>query len=303
MNDIDRLVRIYSVAGRELRRMVLAVDPMSYSLVAAEAARTRSRELARMMNMAVEGWAESAIRRSYKKGERTARTALEILGKRPVRPAIEDKAKRIIDDTLVLLVRANNSIPATVDKYLTIVALAARTTKTAALQEFSFSDAEAELGAKAVEAVAKEKSRGWLMAQVREWLQALIEDDEFIEINGRMYRMRKYAELVARTTMREAQTAATESLCHQYDNDLVVISSHGCDCDICEPYEGNVYSLSGRSMKYPLLEKKPPFHPNCKHSMHPTTARAEELNKEYGETDLDRQIREAKEAGLWRNVR
>ena len=303
MNDIQRLERLYGAAGRELRSLLLGLDPASYSEVRAEAIRGKARDVVRMLNVAVNRWANTAIPRSYAKGERTARTALEILGKKPVRPPIEDRRRRLIDDLMVILIRANNSIPQTVDRYLAVASLAARTLSTAQVQEFSFSEAEVELGKKAAEAVATEQSRGWLSGQVRDYLFGMLEDDEFIEINGRMYRMKKYAELVARTTMREAQTAATLDLCREYENDLVIISDHGCDCDLCEQYEGKTYSISGRSMKHPMLPDSPPFHPNCKHSMLPTSEDAEELRKEYGESTMRRTIKEAEEAALWRNVR
>lgn len=112
-----------------------------------------------------------------------------------------------------------------------------------------------------------------------------------------MYRMSKYTELVGRTTMREAQTKATLDACAQYENDLVRVSDHGCDCDECEPYEGKTYSISGRSADYPMLEDEPPFHPNCKHFLSPTSEEQRELRRERGESDLERRIREARERG------
>lgn len=303
MNDIERFERLYGAAGRELRRLVLGVSPLDYSDAKAMEVRSKVGELVRALNVAVVRWAEQAIPRSYARGARTARTALEILGRKPRKPILFDARRKLIDDTATVLIKANNSIPATVDKYLALVSQAARVVVAAPLQEFSFGEAEGELGRRAAEAVAQEKSRGWLSGQVRDFLRGLIEDDEFIEIGGRMYRMKKYADLVARTTLREAQTAATRDLCGQYENDLVVISDHGCDCDVCEEYEGNVYSLSGHSMNYPMLEDAPPFHPNCKHSMLPTSEAAIRVQKEYGESALRRQIREAEEAAQWRNIR
>jgi hypothetical protein len=204
---------------------------------------------------------------------------------------------------MLILIRANNSIPATVDRYLSAVAMANRTVGAARVREFSFSQAEGDVGRLAAEAELKEKSRGWLSHQVRDFLRTLIEDDEFIEINGRMYRMNKYAELVARTAMRESQTAATLDMCRQYENDLVVVSDHGTDCEECEEFEGKTYSISGTSLEYPMLEDEPPFHPNCKHVLLATSEEGIALERERGESDLAKQIREGQEAVEWRNVR
>ena len=297
MNDTERLERIYNVAARELRRALFSLDSASYSPLAASAAGSKAREVTRVLNYAVDKWAGEAIGRGYAKGARMARTTLEILGRKPRRPPFEDRRRRLHDDLVVLLIRANNSIPDVVDRYLAASAMAARATQAARVQEFNFGQAERELGALAAQAEAQEKSRGWLSRRVRDFLHDLIGDDEFIEINGRMYRMGKYAELVARTTMRESQTAATLDLCRQYENDLVYISDHNTDCDVCAEFEGNTYSISGTSPDYPMLLEEPPFHPNCKHVLLATSEAAIEVQKEYGETDLARQIREAGEGG------
>ena len=77
------------------------------------------------------------------------------------------------------------------------------------------------------------------------------------------------------------QTGATLDLCRQYENDLVEVSDHSCDCEECEEYEGNIYSISGTHAKYPALGDSPPFHPNCKHSLHPTSEEAVWARSEF----------------------
>jgi len=93
--------------------------------------------------------------------------------------------------------------------------------------------------------------------------------------------MSKYAKMVARTEIRKAQTDATLDLCRQYENDLVEVSDHGCDCDECEQYEGNIYSVSGTHPKYPPLGETPPYHPSCKHSLLPTSEEAVSIRSQY----------------------
>jgi len=120
-------------------------------------------------------------------------------------------------------------------------------------------------------AVAKQESRKTLENQLRSYLIKQIEDDGFLKINDRNYNMKKYAEMVSRTALREAQTEATLDLCEQYDNDLVQWSDHGTVCEICIEFEGKIYSISGKSLEYPMLEQEPPAHPNCEHSLLPTS--------------------------------
>jgi len=81
-----------------------------------------------------------------------------------------------------------------------------------------------------------------------------------------------YAKAVARTTFAEAQIKATLDQCALCENDLVKVSHHGTDCEICRRHEGIIYSISGNDPKYPPLKEKPPFHLNCRHSLEPTSA-------------------------------
>ena len=91
-----------------------------------------------------------------------------------------------------------------------------------------------------------------------------------------------YAKAVAQTTFREGQIQATLDQCARYGNDLVEISDHNTDCELCQQYEGKIYSLSGNDPKYPPLKEKPPFHLNCQHSMLPTSAEAQEARRIFG---------------------
>lgn len=86
-----------------------------------------------------------------------------------------------------------------------------------------------------------------------------------ININGRKYQVDKYAEMVARTRAREANSQAVVKSAADFGQDLVQVSSHNTTSKICQEYEGRIFSISGRSDKYPKLEATAPFHPNCLH--------------------------------------
>ena len=97
---------------------------------------------------------------------------------------------------------------------------------------------------------------------------------KLVEILGkdgktRNYQAEKYAKMVVRTTAREAHTAAVKQQMLQAGLDLVEVSSHDSSCDICGPYDGNVYSISGNTAGYDVLNEEPPFHPNCSHVLTP----------------------------------
>jgi hypothetical protein len=100
-----------------------------------------------------------------------------------------------------------------------------------------------------------------IAGKIREKLMGQLGGEDFIEINGRHYNIRDYAELVARTRMREAQTEAVKELARQFDNDLVQITTHDSPCSECAGYQGNIYSISGDTPGRELLpEGGPPWH-------------------------------------------
>lgn len=84
--------------------------------------------------------------------------------------------------------------------------------------------------------------------------------------NTRNYKIKKYAELVARTKMINAQTQSTFDIAHAVGSDLVQMSSHNSNCSICGPLEGKIYSLSGNDDDFPQLDFDVPLHSNCEHS-------------------------------------
>lgn len=107
----------------------------------------------------------------------------------------------------------------------------------------------------------------------------------FTDRAGRNWRLHTYADMVTRTTSRQAEVLAV--LTADPEHDLYKISSHGTTCPICAPYEGRVYSRSGKSKDFPPLAaafgKIDPagpddltntylnIHPNCLHVLMPWT--------------------------------
>jgi hypothetical protein len=278
------LERVYRMIGRDIKELLLSIDVSNVNEGKLMAIKERVRRQILYLNAATVKWADSEIPKSYRLGARRARVALEILGRKPRRPAIDAPELKVKDDTLDKVIMANNSIQTTVDKYLGITFLASKTLRSAQVQEqqFDAEDARTTYEKYGQQAVLQQKSRGWLAARIREHLQGLIGEESFIEINGRFYQMKKYAQLVARTSLRDAQTKATLELCKQYQNDLVQVSDHATDCEICQEYEGEIYSISGSHPKYPPLSESPPYHPNCKHSLLPTSEEAIRAREIFG---------------------
>lgn len=93
--------------------------------------------------------------------------------------------------------------------------------------------------------------------------------------NGNKVAFDSYAKMVARSSMLESANVGMFSRAEALGNDLVKCTEYGSTCPICSKYEGRVYSISGKSTKYPplygtaLKRGYSLIHPNCRHEFIP----------------------------------
>lgn len=83
---------------------------------------------------------------------------------------------------------------------------------------------------------------------------------------GRNWNMKTYASMVARTATMEAHLQGTATRLLELGQDLVEVSSHINACEYCQPWQGKVLSLTGKTPGYPTLDEAKEqglFHPNC----------------------------------------
>lgn len=90
-----------------------------------------------------------------------------------------------------------------------------------------------------------------------------------LDRGGNQWSLKRYSDMLSRTHLVKANTEATVNRMIEFNVDIVEVSDHGDTDPICNPFAGNIYSLSGKSKVYPKLEVQPPFHPNCKHTLLP----------------------------------
>lgn len=87
----------------------------------------------------------------------------------------------------------------------------------------------------------------------------------FTDRAGKRWDLSTYARMCARTTAAEARSEATVNTLIDRGIDLVQVSRHEHPNDVCDRFEGRVYSISGGHPRYTKLRERPPFHPNCRH--------------------------------------
>jgi hypothetical protein len=98
-----------------------------------------------------------------------------------------------------------------------------------------------------------------------------------IKVAGRNFKIRSYANLVARTMTRDAHKVGTVVRLQQNGVDHVRVSRHAqLKKDECTPFAGNVYYIgaletdpAGFPKLSSILNGGPPFHPNCAHVLEP----------------------------------
>lgn len=121
------------------------------------------------------------------------------------------------------------------------------------------------------ERIVSGQLEGKALDTVKKEIKQLVEDTGFtalVDRGGKHWSIDSYAEMLVRTHVIKANGEGTKNRLLTNQVDLVEISKHNSSCPICQPYEGKVYSLTGKSNGY---EKAPelPIHPNCRHSYMP----------------------------------
>ncbi len=269
---VTELGRIYAIAGKAITDELLRFDIGDFQELKAMKTEDRIDDTIKKLNRAVIKWSRTATPEAYRKAADVSKIRLEILGAEkneeftPI--THKNEIDHSIDTTIDILLKANMSIKPNVAIYLYLARQAFR--GLVQIQEFDFADEEI-LGEILREAAEKGASRGGLERLIRIHLKRDLFERKFIVINGRNYDMIKYGKMVARTTLREVQSEAVKNMARQFDNDLVEISSHDTHDDICLSFDGNVYSISGKTPGYDTLPEWPPFHPNCEHFASPTS--------------------------------
>lgn len=134
---------------------------------------------------------------------------------------------------------------------------------------------------------------------LRDQLRAVT--DGKVRINGREYDAGDYARTVIRTKTRQATVTARHDRLQELGLDLVSIVGM-VSKNFCTAYLGQVYSLSGRSKKYPSIRELPgygdygavpPFHPNCSKSTRPFVeelASDKQLDMAEGDDDQSKML-------------
>ncbi len=119
-------------------------------------------------------------------------------------------------------------------------------------------------------------------------LMKAAKDNKFLTIidknkNPRQYRITDYTEMVYRTKWHVAQNEAVKTNNKNWDTDLIRVSNHNTTTEICQHYEGKIFSLTGKNKDFPIADQVPPYHVKCLHYITTTFKEALEVQGNYKE--------------------
>lgn len=248
--DVLKLIEIYKTAQQNLIDIIAAdiskgnVTGYKKSLLAQV-----NEELDRLNNIAIE-WSNTVIPQEYKASATKTLDDLHDLGvdedaKYASFSALHNRAIRLlVRNTSQTLIDANSFVGRQIKDNIRTASIAAITQK--------YSQGE----------TVKETKKNLINILIDEGIGGIRTK------NGSVINIASYAELVARSTTREASNQAAINQLTYLERDLVQMSTHNNPCKICAIFQGRVYSISGKSKIYPPLSVAfrngySNVHPNC----------------------------------------
>lgn len=136
------------------------------------------------------------------------------------------------------------------------------------------------------QAVLEQVATGQLLGETRKKIKDNVVEalkkngvSALVDRGGNTWELSRYGSMLARTKMTQAHNSGAINRMAESGYDLVQVSDHFGECELCRPWEGQILSVTGQTKGYDSLGKAEAaglFHPNCRHTI--TPAHAEYLN-------------------------
>lgn len=248
----DQLGRVYQRAQVEILEQIISAQTSDWKRSFLEQRLTQIEQILNGLGQADADWQTRHLRELYTNGIKSADAGLR--GVRGVAPpprvlaSIHQSSINVLSEQMALsLGEARAMVGRQVEDLFRRAALESIRTETA-------------IGGTARDAAKR---------MVQTWEQKGI--TAFQDVRGNQWGLDTYANMVARTTTREATNQGLKNRLSERGRDLVEITRHGGECEKCQEALdslGEIYSLSGNSERYPALDEAEAlglFHPNCVH--------------------------------------
>lgn len=268
---VEELKSVYAKAQENLKKELQRVDITDFGRARAQSLLRQVNQQVDALNKKVYKWSKDTMPKAYERGIDLAAANLKELGvTRFISYGAQVHTSAVgilIDDVALDMISVNEQMAKDIKRFV-------RQTQQKAIED-------AQISRLLAQGLLEGEARKKISDKVYKQLKERMLGEKFIRINGKNYDPDKYARLVARTRIREATTTGVRNTALQYGVDLVQISTHADSCEYCKKFQGKVYSLSGKSKDFPVLEEQPPYHPNCEHVLMPTTEEAMQARGEF----------------------
>lgn len=114
---------------------------------------------------------------------------------------------------------------------------------------------------------------GDALREVRQTIKGVLAEqglDALKDKSGRAWKLDTYADMLFRTQAVQARNYGMANRMVENGYDLVQVSQHFAACKLCQPWEGKILSVTGKTSGWPTLSEAINgglFHPNCKHAI------------------------------------
>ena len=258
---IKSLKAVYAQSREELVKTVTSADATNFARFRASALLQQVDREIRALDALAADFAAKGIPASYRRGMDIAAGQIRAMGLTAPHDAgtliHRSAAQALAEHTAMELLEANRSMKLTLHSHI-------RKTQQTLLEEQAIHSIIAQ-------GVVQGKTRREVSNRLSEALRKEIGEGKLVKAGKRNFKPDEYAEIVTRTRTREAVTAGSINSAIELDIDLIQISVHETSCPICRPFQGRVYSITGTTPGFPRLDKRPPFHPRCRHVALPVT--------------------------------
>jgi len=135
--------------------------------------------------------------------------------------------------------------------------------------------------------VAEGRISGEALKKIKAMVKGVFEEQGIFFLKdkaNRTWTLDRYTEMLIRTKAVEARNRGLINRVLENDYDLVQVSDHTGECEMCRPWENKILSLTGKTKGYPTLDRAMAeglFHPNCKHAINTLIPELAKQTKAY----------------------
>jgi hypothetical protein len=135
--------------------------------------------------------------------------------------------------------------------------------------------------------LAEGKISGDTRQQISDRIAGLLKQGfiALVDKGGRQWNIEAYANMLTRTMLVRTANQGIVNRLGQDGYDLVQVSDHLGECELCRPWENQILSVSGKHPGYKAVDlaysSGEIFHPNCRHRLLPYHEKLAEVSAVY----------------------